>query len=111
MKLATKLSIIFMGGTLASFLAQPVLAQKNSYPVASRAIFLAGCLTDEPGLTLQSENKVYSKMRTCVCLLDQFQVSYTNAEFITLFDQAGRNDSAAQQKMENFAAKHYLSCL
>ena len=111
MNLATKLLIVFMGGTLASLVLKPVQAQSNSFPVASRAIFLAGCFSDEPGLNLQDENKVYSKMRTCVCLLDKFQVSYTNTEFITLFDQAERNNLTAKQELESFATKHYHSCL
>ena len=111
MKPAKKLLTVLVGGLLAGVLPEFALAQSNSYTIGSRTIFLAGCLTDEPGLNLQKENEVYARMRMCVCLLDKFQVAYTNTEFMTLFDQAERNNSAAKQELESFVAKHYPNCL
>ena len=100
-----------MGGLLAGLVPVNALAQSNVYPTGSRAIFLAGCLTEEPSIDLQDQDEVYSLMRTCVCLLDKFQATYSNKEFITLFDKAGRQDSAAEEELEHFTSKHYSNCL
>lgn len=111
MKSAQKFLTILVGGLLVSFLPVTALAQSNSYPVSSRALFLAGCLQDEPGLNLQDEDKVYYRMQICVCILDQFQRAYTNTEFTTLFEGVANNNSAAQQELEQFLSKqNYSSC-
>ena len=111
MKFSHKLSTIFLTGLVASFLPVNVLAQSNSYPVSTRAIFLAGCMTEEPDLNFERKNQVYSRMRTCVCLLDNFQATYDDIEFITLFERAARGDSASKKELDRFGKKYYHNCL
>ena len=111
MKYPKKLLTFTIGGLLAGLIPIKVLAQGNVYPVNSRAIFLAGCLTEDTGIDFQNQDEIYSLMRLCVCLLDKFQLTYTNSEFMTLFDKAGRQDSDSQQELDRFSTKHYPSCL
>lgn len=111
MKFAKNLLRFLAVGLLAGSFPVQALAQSNSYPVGSRAIFLAGCLTDEPSLNLYDKDKVYSQMRICVCFLDKFQNAYTNTEFMTLFAEVEQNNSTSQQELSQFFAKHYSSCL
>ena len=111
MKYFKKLSILTTVGFLAGILPLKALAKTNVYPLSNRALFLAGCLTEDTDIDLQNQDEVYTLMRLCICLLDKFQVTYTNTEFITLFDQVERQDSAAQQELDHFSTKYYPSCL
>lgn len=96
---------------LAGLLPIKTLAKTNVYPLNNRAIFLAGCLTEDTDIDLQNQDEVYSLMRLCICLLDKFQVTYTNKEFISLFDKVDRQDLTAQQELDHFSTQHYPSCL
>ncbi len=110
MKYSSKTLLLCLAGFWSGFFPFKALAQSQTYPTNSRAIFLAGCMTDDPNLDFQNEDEVYSKMQLCVCLLDNFQLTYTNAEFINLFDRASRNEIAAKQELDRFASKHYFNC-
>ena len=87
-----------------------VNAQTNPYPVSTRAIFLAGCLTDGDK-PLNDDKQVYQSMRTCVCLLDKFQDNYTNEQFMLMFDKASQNTEPYKQELNNFVKNNIMSCL
>ena len=107
MKYLKKLSIFAMVSFFAGLLPLKALAKTNVYPLSNRAIFLAGCLTEDTDIDLENQDEVYSLMRLCICLLDKFQVTYTNTEFITLFDHVERQDLTAQQELDRFSTEHY----
>ena len=100
-----------LSGMLMSFLPVTTMAHTHDYPVSSRAMFLAGCLLENEELDLENDQEVYTNVRICTCLLDQFQIAYSNAEFMELFTQATENQEPQPQELENFTKQHILSCL
>ena len=84
-------------------------AQKNTYPVNSRSVFLAGCLL-ENSPNFQNDGEVVNVMRICVCILDKFQANYTNQAFMTLYANAER-DAKAKQELETFVQRQMPNCL
>ena len=74
-----------MIGFLAGILPVKALAKTNVYPLSNRAIFLAGCLTEDTDIDLENQDEVYTLMRLCICLLDKFQVTYLDNVKLTFF--------------------------
>ncbi len=100
-----------LSAILISFLPVTTMAHTHEYPVSSRAIFLSGCLLENKKINFNNDREVYTQMRICTCLLDQFQIAYSNTEFMELFAQATENKEPQQQELEEFTKKHIMSCL
>ena len=111
MKLSEFLSGIGLLFCLASMLYPTrSLAQIHSYPVNSRAVFLTGCLLDDPP-NFQRDLEVNNVMKMCVCMLDKFQDNYTNLEFIRMFAGADKGEQPYKDELNKFAERHILECL
>ena len=86
------------------------LAQRNTYPVNSRSVFLAGCLLEDPP-NFKNDGQIVKRMGVCVCLLDKFQENYTNQEFQLLFAGASRNEQPYTRELQDFSNRHLGNCL
>lgn len=102
---------LVLAGLLISLIPMNSMAHTNDYPVSTRAIFLSGCLLESKELDFNNDQEVYTNMRICTCLLDQFQTAYTNTEFMELFAGATENQKPQVQELENFTKEHIISCL
>ena len=102
---------LVLAGLLISLIPMHSMAHTYDYPVSSRAIFLSGCLLENKELDFNNDQEVYTNMRICTCLLDQFQTAYTNTEFMELFAGATENQKPQAQELENFTKEHIISCL
>ena len=102
---------LVLTGMLISLIPMNSMAHTHDYPVSSRAIFLSGCLLENKELDFNNDQEVYTNMRICTCLLDQFQTAYTNTEFMELFAGATENKQPQSQELEKFTKEHILSCL
>ena len=102
---------LVLAGMLISFIPVNSMAHTHDYPVSSRAIFLSGCLLENKELDFNNDQQVYTSMRICTCLLDQFQTAYSNTEFMELFAGATENKRPQTQELEEFTKQHIISCL
>ncbi|ELS03624.1 hypothetical protein Xen7305DRAFT_00033480 [Xenococcus sp. PCC 7305] len=102
---------ILLSGMFMGLIPMNTVAHTNDYPVSSRAIFLSGCLLENKELDFNNDQEVYSNMRICTCLLDQFQIAYSNTEFMELFAGATENKEPQTQELEEFTKKHVIACL
>ena len=105
-KITVLLSVMLM-----SVLSVTTMAHTHDYPVSSRAIFLSGCLLENKEIDFNKDQEVYTQMRICTCLLDQFQIVYSNTEFMELFARATENKEPQKQELEEFTKTHIISCL
>ena len=101
----------FLAVMLISFIPSNTMAHTHDYPVSSRAIFLSGCLLENKELDFNNDQEVYTNMRICTCLLDQFQMTYSNKEFMELFAAATENKQPQTKELEDFTKEHIVSCL
>ncbi len=102
---------VLLSGILMSLIPVNTMAHTYPYPISTRAIFLSGCLLDNKEIDYDNDQQVYTQMRICTCLLDQFQTAYSNTEFMELFAQATENKEPQKQELEEFTKKHVISCL
>ena len=102
---------VLLSGILMSLSPMTTMAHIHDYPISSRAIFLSGCLLENKELNIDNDQEVYTQMRICTCLLDQFQITYSNTEFMELFAQATENKEPQTQELEAFTKQHIISCL
>lgn len=103
--------IFVLSGIFMSLIPMNTMAHTHDYPVSSRAIFLSGCLLENKELDFNNEQEVYTNMRICTCLLDQFQATYSNTEFMELFAAATENKQPQVQELEEFTKNNIISCL
>ncbi|AFY70791.1 hypothetical protein Pse7367_2531 [Thalassoporum mexicanum PCC 7367] len=96
-------------GTIALSLPQAAIAQYQ-YPLGSRAVYMTGCLLDDPP-NFNDTNAVIQKNRICLCFLDKFQLEYTNDQFIQLFADIDAGKPEAIAEGERFGRKHFASCI
>jgi hypothetical protein len=108
MKIATSL-VALTASAIAFALPQMAIAQ-NQYPLGSRAIYMTGCLLDDPP-NFNDTNAVIQKNKLCLCFLDKFQLEYTNAQFIQLFADIDAGKPEAIEEGNRFGSKYFASCI
>ena len=69
--------VVVLAGLLLGTLSLPVQAQSNTYPLSTRALFVTGCMSDEPPDYTNNPDAAYLKTRACLCILDKFQETYS----------------------------------
>lgn len=107
---SVKLKLVSLLSLTTMLFPTLTLAQSYPYSVNVRAIFLTGCLLDDKS-NIENDQKAYSAMKTCVCILDKFQARYTNQQFTILFDNANKEAEPYKRELDNFVKQNIMDCL
>ena len=104
-----KLAAALTAGLILNSVPAAVLAQANPYSTNARSTFLTGCLLEDPP-DFENGNEVYLRLQLCVCILDQFQDTYTEAQFAALFQGASEDNPEQQEELSRFVEQNISAC-
>jgi hypothetical protein len=108
MKIAKPIVVLVVGAIAFSLPAK--MSAQTTYPLNTRAIYMTGCLLDNPP-DFANTGAVIQKNKLCLCFLDKLQAEYSHDQFIQLFSDIDAGKPEARAEGEQFARRHIASCI
>ncbi len=106
----TKLTISLTTALIFTFAPKIALGNTNRYSLSTRSVFVSGCISDNP-IDLNDSQAVTLRVRFCLCMLDRFQLKYSDRQFMQLFQGASENRQKEKAELDRFFKQNVGYCL
>jgi len=105
----TKLTIALITTLILTSIPKIALGNTNRYSLSSRSVFVSGCISDK-AIDLNDSQAVTLRVRFCLCMLDRFQLQYSEREFMQLFQGASENREKEKAQLDRFVKSNVGYC-